>query len=145
MAQNPAAGLRTADELSTAVVEAAHQLHRELGPGLLAAVYEILLARELRRRGFAVVRQKPVPVAFDGLEWNEGFRADLVVDGRLLVEVKSVEGLAPVHPQQLRTFLRLTQLPLGLLLNFGAARFSDGVQRVVNAGGGDRSSVVGSR
>lgn len=129
--QPPPGGPRTADGICTAVVDAAHVLHRDLGPGLLKAVYEILLARELRRRGFDVARQKPVPVAFDGLQWDEGFRADLLVDGRLLVEVKSVE--APATAQALLTYLRLLRLPLGLRINFGAAKFADGVTRVVNA------------
>lgn len=134
------AGRHTVEELSTVVVDAAHRLHRELGPGLLEAVYEILLARELRRRGLEVIRQKPVPVAFDGLQWDEGFRADLLVDGRLLVELKSVEQLTPVHPKQVLTYLRLMQLPLGLLINFGAAKFADGVKRVVNAHADCRAS-----
>jgi len=120
------------EELSAAVVDAAFHLYRDLGPGLLESVYEAVLTRLLQDRGLSVVRQQPVPIEFAGLRLNEGFRADLVVDESLVIELKSVEQFAPVHAKQLLTYLRLMHLPLGLLINFGAPTFKDGVKRVVN-------------
>ena len=120
------------EELSSVTVDVAFHLHRELGPGLLESVYEVILARLLQDRGLGVARQVPVPIEFGGVRLDEGFRADLVIEGRLLVELKSVEHLAPVHPKQLLTYLRLMRLPLGLLINFGAGTFKDGIKRIVN-------------
>jgi GxxExxY protein len=99
-------------------VDSAYMIHRELGPGLLETVYEVVLARELERRGHQVRRQVPVPIVFQGLRFDEGFRADLIVDDRLLIEVKSVEEFAPVHGKQVLTYLRLLNFRLGLLINF---------------------------
>ena len=104
------------EELSSVVVDVAFHLHRELGPGLLESVYEVILAKLLQDRGLEVARQVPVPIEFAGVRLDEGFRADLIVEGRLVVELKSVEHLAPVHPKQLLTYLRLMRLPLGLLV-----------------------------
>ncbi len=120
------------EELSAAVVDAAYHLHVGLGPGLLESVYEVVLAKELERRGLRVERQKPIPIVYAGLHFDEGFRADLLVDGRLLVELKSVETIHPVHGKQVLTYLRLLNLPLGLLINFGAPTFKEGVRRIVN-------------
>ena len=120
------------EEISAIVVDAAFRLHRDLGPRLLESVYEVALAKLLQDRGLAVARQLPVPIEFQGIFLDEGFRADLVVKGRFVVELKSVETLAPVHPKQLLTYLRLMRLPLGLLINFGAATFREGVKRIVN-------------
>lgn len=120
------------EELSAIVVDAAFHLHKELGPGLLESVYEAVLAKLLQQRGLIVVRQKPIPVEFAGLTFDEGFRADLVVEDKLVIELKSVEHLAPVHGKQLLTYLRLMKLPLGLLINFGAATFKEDIHRVVN-------------
>jgi GxxExxY protein len=120
------------EELSAVVVDAAFHLHCDLGPGLLESVYEAILARLLQDRGLSVVRQLPVPIEFAGLRLDEGFRADLVVDDLLIIELKSVEQLAPVHAKQLLTYLRLMHLPLGLLINFGAATFKEGVKRIAN-------------
>lgn len=120
------------EELSAEVVDAAFHLHCDLGPGLLESVYEAILAGLLRDRGLSAVRQLPVPIEFAGLRLDEGFRADLVVNGRLIVELKSIEQLAPVHAKQLLTYLRLMHLPLGLLINFGAATFKEGVKRIAN-------------
>ena len=120
------------EELSAVVVDTAFHLHRDLGPGLLESVYEAVLAKLLQDRGLAVARQMPVPVEFAGLSFDEGFRADLVVDHRLVVELKSVERLMPVHHKQLLTYLRLMHLPLGLLINFNANSFKEGVQRIVS-------------
>jgi iron complex transport system substrate-binding protein len=103
-----------------------------LGPGLLESVYEVILARELEQRGYRVERQKSIPINYEGLQFDEGFRADLVVGGCLIVELKSVESLAPVHSKQLLTYLRLTSFRLGLLINFGAALLKEGIKRVAN-------------
>jgi GxxExxY protein len=113
-------------------VDSAYMIHRELGPGLLETVYEVVLARELERRGHQVRRQVPVPIVFQGLRFDEGFRADLIVDDRLLIELKSVEEFAPVHGKQVLTYLRLLNFRLGLLINFGAALFKKGVKRIAN-------------
>ena len=120
------------EEITTTVVDTAFHLHQDLGPGLLETVYEAVLEKMLMDRGLAVERQKPVPIEFAGITFEEGFRADLVVENCLVVELKSVEKLAPVHGKQLLTYLRLMNLSLGLLINFGAARFKEGVRRVVN-------------
>jgi iron complex transport system substrate-binding protein len=107
-------------------------LHTGLGPGLLESVYESVLAKLIAQRGLLVERQKSIPIIFEGLRFDEGFRADLLVDGKLLIELKSVENLAPVHGKQVLTYLRFLHLPLGLLMNFGAATFKEGVKRIVN-------------
>jgi len=120
------------DDITGAVIDAAMKIHRELGPGLLESVYELVLARELERRGFRVERQRPVRIEYDGFLFEEGFRADLVVDKRVIVELKSVECLAPVHSKQLLTYLRLMHLEVGLLINFGNATLKEGLHRVVN-------------
>ncbi len=120
------------EELSAVGVDAAFHLHKELGPGLLESVYEVVLAKVLSERGLVVQRQKPVPIVFAGCHFEEGFRADLLVNDRLLVELKSVESLQPVHGKQVLTYLRLLNFPLGLLVNFGAATFKEGVKRIVN-------------
>ena len=120
------------EEISAIVVDAAFRLHRGLGPGLLESVYEAVLAKLLQDRGLSVARQLPVPIEFEGIFLDEGFRADLVIEGRFVIELKSVETLAPVHPKQLLTYLRLMRLPLGLLINFGAATFKEGVERIAN-------------
>jgi iron complex transport system substrate-binding protein len=124
--------MKTIEELAAEVVDAAFHLHKELGPGLLESVYEIVLVRILQDRGLRVERQKPIPIKYAGLHFDEGFRADLIVEGRLLVELKSVETLAPVHAKQVLTYLRLLDMPLGLLINFGAATFKEGIKRIVN-------------
>ena len=120
------------EEVSAAVVDAAFHLHRDLGPGLLESVYEAILARMLETRGLQVERQKCVAFDFHGMHFDEGLRLDLLVQDCLVVELKSVENAAPVHLKQLLTYLRLLNLPLGLLINFGAPTFKDGVKRVVN-------------
>jgi iron complex transport system substrate-binding protein len=114
------------------VVDCGYRLHVEAGPGLLGLVYEVVLTRMLAGRGLAVQRQVPVPIRLMDLTFDEGFRDDLLVEGTLLVELKSVEHLAPVHSKQLLTYLRLLKLPLGLLINFGAPTFKDGCKRIVN-------------
>ena len=123
---------KNVEELSAIVVDCAYKLHVEAGPGLLESVYEVVLAKMLEERGLHVKRQVPVPIQLMGLKFDEGFRADLIVDGLLLVELKSVENFAPVHAKQVLTYLRLLKMPLGLLMNFGAATFKEGVKRIVN-------------
>ena len=113
-------------------VDSAYMIYKDLGPGLLETVYEVLLARELERRGHRIRRQVPVPIVFQGLRFDEGFRADLIVDERLLIELKSVEDFAPVHGKQVLTYLRLLNFRLGFLINFGAALFKKGVKRIAN-------------
>ena len=120
------------DDITGAVVDAALKIHKDLGPGLLESVYEVVLARELDRRGFKVERQKPIRFEYDGMVFEEGFRTDLLVESRVVVELKSVEDIASVHSKQLLTYLRLMHLPVGLLINFGAATFKEGLRRIVN-------------
>ncbi|MDB5691327.1 MAG: GxxExxY protein [Alphaproteobacteria bacterium] len=120
------------EELASIAIDCGLKLHKELGPGLLESVYEAVMAASLVRRGLAVERQKPIPIEFDGMVLGEGFRADLLVEGRLIIEIKSVDRLAPVHGRQLQTYLRLARQPLGLLMNFGGETFREGLKRVVN-------------
>lgn len=120
------------ERIATDVVDVAVKLHTRLGPGLLESVYEAILARELERRKHRVERQKPVPIVFDDLHFDEGFRADLVIDDCFIVELKSVEQLAPVHGKQLLTYLRLRNHRLGLLINFGAPVLKEGIKRIAN-------------
>lgn len=120
------------NEIGTLVLAAAIEVHRELGPGLLESVYEVVLARELAERGLTVARQLSVPIVFKGLRFDEGFRADLIVENKVLIELKSVERVTPAHKKQVQTYLRLTGLKLGYLLNFGEAVLKDGITRCVN-------------
>lgn len=123
---------RDKEALSKIVVDCAYRMHVEIGPGLLESVYEAVLEKLLRQHGLRVTRQQVIPVEVMGLRLDEGFRADLIVDDLLLIELKSVEKLAPVHSKQVLTYLRLLNLPLGLLINFGAATFKEGCKRIVN-------------
>lgn len=118
--------------ISGQIVDAAMQVHTRLGPGLLESIYERILAYELEKRGLKVARQVPIPFQYDDLRFDEGFRADLIVDDAVLVELKSVETLAPVHGKQVLTYLKLTNLGLGLLINFGAPLLKDGIKRIAN-------------
>jgi iron complex transport system substrate-binding protein len=120
------------DDITGVIVDAAVQIHRAPGPGLLESLYEALLACELRRRGLHVDRQRLIRFSWNGFDVEDAFRADLVVEQRVIVEVKSVERMASVHPKQLLTYLRLTNLRVGLLLNFGAEVMKEGIRRVVN-------------
>ena len=116
------------NQISGQIVDAALKVHTRLGPGLLESVYERILAHELEQRGLAVERQIPVPIVYDGLRFEEGFRADLIVEKAVVVELKSVETLAPVHGKQLLTYLKLFDYRLGLLINFGAPLLKDGIK-----------------
>jgi GxxExxY protein len=120
------------DDITGEIVDAAVQIHRAPGPGLLESLYEALLACELRRRGLHVDRQRLIRISYNGIDIEDAFRADLIVQERVIIEVKSVERTAPVHPKQLLTYLRLTNLRVGLLLNFGMEVMKEGIRRVVN-------------
>jgi GxxExxY protein len=118
--------------MAATAVDCGFHIHKELGPGLLESVYEMLLAEALRQHGLTVVQQRSVPVTFRGITFADAFRADLIIEDSLIIEVKSVERNAPVHSKQLLTYLRLMKQPLGLLMNFGCETFREGVKRVVN-------------
>ncbi len=120
------------EELASIAVDCGFHLHKNLGPGLLESVHEAILFDQLVRRGLDVQRQAPIPIRYDGVELPEGFRADLLIEGKLLIELKSVERLSPLHGKQVLTYLRLLNLPLGLLINFGGETFKEGVRRVAN-------------
>lgn len=120
------------NEITRQIVDAAYRLHTALGPGLLETVYEVTLAHELQKRGLRVRRQVPIPIEYDGLRFDEGFRADLLVEDLVLVELKSLEKNLPVHAKQLRTHLVLARLQLGLVLNFGLELMKHGITRIVN-------------
>jgi GxxExxY protein len=122
----------TENELAKAVLDACFRIHTRLGPGLFETVYEVVLAHELRKAGIAVERQVSIPIRYDELVFEEGFRADLVVEGKLIVELKSVDALTPVHSKQVLTQLRLSGKKLGLLINFGEVSLKNGVERIVN-------------
>jgi iron complex transport system substrate-binding protein len=123
---------RVLDEITGAIVDAAYKLHVALGPGLLESVYELILARHLARQHFHVERQRTFSFEYDGLRFDEAFRVDLLVDNRVVVEIKSVEQNSSVHSKQLLTYLRLMRLPVGLLINFGAPTLKEGLHRIVN-------------
>ncbi len=122
----------TENEIAKITVDAAFQIHKKLGPGLLESVYEVILAHELKKRGLRIKRQVPVPIIFDEIKFDEAFRADLIVEEKVIVELKSVEKVSRVHKKQLLTYLRLADKRLGLLINFGAELIRDGISRVVN-------------
>jgi len=124
--------MKELDAITGAVVEESLKIHIDLGPGLLESVYEVVLARALIRRGFQVERQKVVAFEYDGMSFEDGLRLDLLVDGRVIVELKSVEKLSLVHHKQVLTYLRLMKVPVGLLINFGAATLKEGLHRIVN-------------
>jgi GxxExxY protein len=123
---------RDLEEICRITVDCGFHLHKTLGPGLLESVYEACLFQSLASRGLFTERQKTIAIRYGKLSFDEGFRADLLVEGRLLIELKSVERFAPVHGKQVLTYLRLMELPLGLLMNFGLETFRDGVRRIAN-------------
>lgn len=122
----------TENEIAKEIVDCAYKVHTTLGPGLLESVYESVLAHELIKRGLQVERQKSLPVIYENMRLEEGFRADLLVSDKVIIELKSVEEVAPVHKKQLLTYLRLANKRLGLLINFGAAKIKEGITRIVN-------------
>ncbi len=122
----------TENEIGKIVVDAAVSVHRDLGPGLLETVYEVALAHVLRQRGLAVKRQVPIPIEYCGIRFDEGFRADIIVDSKVILELKSVEHVSAAHKKQVQTYLRLTGCKLGYLLNFGEALMKNGITRSVS-------------
>ena len=122
----------TENEIAKELLDAAFVVHTKLGPGLLESVYEVVLAYELKKRGLTAERQKPMPILYDNIRFDEAFRSDLVVNGKVIAELKSVEALLPLHAKQLLTQLRLSGLKLGLLINFGEAHLKNGIKRVIN-------------
>jgi GxxExxY protein len=124
--------LKDIDAITGDVIDAALRIHRELGPGLLESVYKTVLAGNLLRLGYSVDRQKPIDIEFEGQRFSAAFRVDLLVDDRLIVEIKCAEALSKAHLKQLQTYLRLTKQPVGLLINFSGATLKEGIRRVVN-------------
>ncbi|MDO9539064.1 MAG: GxxExxY protein [Methanocalculus sp.] len=118
--------------IAKTIVDSCFHIHINLGPGLLESVYEAILFRELIKRGLRVQRQVVIPIIWDGQTYDEGFRADLIVEDKVIIELKSVERIAPVHGKQLLTYIRLTNRRLGLIVNFGEAQIKNGIKRVVN-------------
>ncbi|HQF42768.1 MAG TPA: GxxExxY protein [Ignavibacteriaceae bacterium] len=120
------------NEISKIIVDCAFRVHNELGPGLLESVYEEVLSYELKKKGLNIERQKGISVNYDNLKMELGFRADIIVENKVIIELKSIEEIAPVHSKQLLTYLRLTGCKLGLLINFNEALIKDGIRRIVN-------------
>jgi GxxExxY protein len=120
------------NEIGTLIIECAINVHRELGPGLLESVYESALSYEIKQQGLKIERQVPIPINYKDIHFDEGFRADIIVEGKVILEIKSVETVIPSHKKQVNTYLRLTGCKLGYLLNFGEALMKDGITRVVN-------------
>ena len=122
----------TENEIATIIVDGAYKVHTQLGPGLLESVYETAMAHELIKRGMSIQRQQGMPVVYDTIQMELGFRADLIVNHKVIIEIKSIEAIAPVHRKQLLTYLRLTDKRLGLLINFNVDLIKNGITRVVN-------------
>ena len=120
------------NEIAKKILDAAFLIHTKLGPGLLDSVYEVVLAHELRKIGLAVERQRPMPITYDGILFEEGYRADLLVESKVIVELKSVSAISAVHAKQVLTQLRLSELKLGLLINFGETHLKNGIKRIIN-------------
>ncbi len=122
----------TENQIAKQILDGAFVVHTKLGPGLFESVYEVVLAHELRKRGQTVERQKPMPIVYDGVRFDEPFRSDLVVNGKVIAELKSVEATSGIHAKQVLTQLRLSGLKLGLLFNFGEAHLKNGIKRIIN-------------
>jgi GxxExxY protein len=122
----------TENDIGTIVVKTATEIHRRLGSGLLENVYEVVLIQALKKEGLKVERQTPIPINFDGIKFEEGFRADIIVEDKVILELKSIETICNAHKKQLLTYLRLTGIRLGYLLNFGEALMKSGITRIVN-------------
>lgn len=120
------------EAIAREVIDCGYRIHCDLGPGLLESAYEALMAEALRQRGYEITRQVPITMNYNGVVVDNAFRIDLLVDQKLIIELKSIERLAAVHGKQVLTYLRLMRLPLGILMNFGQATFKDGVRRVAN-------------
>jgi GxxExxY protein len=122
----------TENDIAKIVVDASYHIHMRLGPGLLESVYVRILEYELTKRGLRVRREVPIPFRYDDIEFDEGFRADLIVEDKVILELKSVENTAPVHKKQVLTYLKLSEMKLGLLINFGTPLIKDGIFRLAN-------------
>jgi GxxExxY protein len=122
----------TENEIAKQILDAAFHVHTKLGPGLFESVYEVIMAYELKKRGLTAERQKAMPIIYDDIRFDEAFRSDIVVNGKVIAELKSVEALLPVHAKQVLTQLRLSGLKLGLLINFGEAHLKNGIKRIIN-------------
>ena len=122
----------TENELAKIIVNCCYKIHTTLGPGLLESVYEELLAHKLQKADLNFTRQQGIPVVYEGVKMDLGFRSDIIVENKVIIEIKSVEAIAPVHQKQLLTYLKLTGLKLGLLINFNEALIKDGIQRIAN-------------
>jgi len=120
------------NEIARRILDSAFVVHTKLGPGLLESVYEVALAHEIRKLGLKAERQKPMPIRYDGILFEEGYRTDLLVDGKVIVELKSVAALSAVHGKQVLTQLRLSGFKLGLLINFGETHLKNGIKRIIN-------------
>lgn len=118
--------------LATKVLDFSFEIHKNLGPGLLESVYEEILFYKLSNSGFKVTKQQGIPVSYEGIKMDIGFRADLIIENKVIIEIKSVEAIAPVHQKQLLTYLRITGLKLGLLINFNEALLKNGIHRIAN-------------
>jgi GxxExxY protein len=122
----------TENQIAKQILDGAFVVHTKLGPGLFESVYEVVLAHERRKRGLTVERQKPMPIVYDGVRFDEAFRSDLAVNGKVIAELKSVEATSAIHAKQVLTQLRLSGLKLGLLINFGEAHLKNGIKRIIN-------------
>lgn len=120
------------NETAKRILDSAFAIHTKLGPGLLESVYEVILAHELKKIGLNVERQKPMPIIYEGVRFDEAYRADLLVDSKVIVELKSVETMSALHAKQVLTQLRMGGLKLGLLINFGEAHLKNGIKRIIN-------------
>jgi GxxExxY protein len=120
------------NEIGSIIIDTAVYLHKKLGPGLLESVYETILMNLLVNKGLHVQRQVPIPIEFEGTHFDEGFRADLIVEGKVIIELKSIEKISQVHKKQLLTYLKLTNTKLGFILNFGTELMKHGIERVIN-------------
>jgi GxxExxY protein len=130
----------TENEIAKQILDAAFLVHTNLGPGLLESVYEGVLAHELRKKGLSVERQKPMPIVYDGIRFDEAFRTDLLVDAKVIAELKSVESISALHAKQVLTQLRMSGLKLGLLINFGEPHLKNGIKRIINGKLDDETS-----
>lgn len=138
--------MREINEITGEIVDAAYRLHSRFGPGMIETAYRLILAHDLKQRGLHVEQEKQVTFEYEGISLANAFRVDLLVEERVVVELKSLEKLAPVHTRQILTYLRLLDLPVGLLINFGEARLNDGLHRIVNnRASGAAASIVPSR
>ncbi len=120
------------NDIGRIIVDRSVRLHKLLGPGLLETVYEVVLANRLTQASLTVKRQVPIPIEVDGIRFDEGFRADIIVEDKVIIELKSVEQVSKAHQKQVLTYLRLTGMKLGFLLNFGEAIMKDGIHRIIN-------------